>query len=155
MQNSRSTSAVLHELRYTLALMLLFLPRMALKTLSYLCVLSGSVVSDFLWSHEPSRQDYWSGLPLPTPGDLPDPGIKPTSLDFAYVTDNQNIAKPQKECEQNVIHRRIFCSLQITLLHPWRWFFLPQEKPWTLASVKALLTKEITWPLYFSSLYIT
>ena len=26
-----------------------------------------------------SRQEYWSGLPLPTP-DLPDPRIKPTSL---------------------------------------------------------------------------
>ena len=23
------------------------------------------------------RQEYWSGLPLPSPGDLPDPGIKP------------------------------------------------------------------------------
>ena len=23
------------------------------------------------------RQEYWSGLPFPTPGDLPDPGIKP------------------------------------------------------------------------------
>ena len=27
-----------------------------------------------------SRQEYWSRLPLPSPGDLPDPGIKPTSL---------------------------------------------------------------------------
>ena len=26
-----------------------------------------------------SRQEYWSGLPFPPPGDLPDPGIKPTS----------------------------------------------------------------------------
>ena len=26
-----------------------------------------------------SRQDYWSGLPFPSPGDLPDPGIKPRS----------------------------------------------------------------------------
>ena len=26
-----------------------------------------------------SRQEYWSGLPLPPPGDLPDPGIKPAS----------------------------------------------------------------------------
>ena len=26
-----------------------------------------------------SRQEYWSGLPFPSPGDLPDPGIKPTS----------------------------------------------------------------------------
>ena len=24
-----------------------------------------------------SRQEYWSGLPFPTPGDPPDPGIKP------------------------------------------------------------------------------
>ena len=27
-----------------------------------------------------SRQEYWSGLPFPSPGDLPDPGIKPGSL---------------------------------------------------------------------------
>ena len=26
-----------------------------------------------------SRQEYWSGLPLPSPGDLPDPGIEPWS----------------------------------------------------------------------------
>ena len=26
-----------------------------------------------------SRQEYWSGLPFPSPGDLPDPGIEPTS----------------------------------------------------------------------------
>ena len=24
-----------------------------------------------------SRQEYWSGLPIPSPGDLPDPGIEP------------------------------------------------------------------------------
>ena len=24
-------------------------------------------------------QEYWSGLPFPSPGDLPDPGIKPGS----------------------------------------------------------------------------
>ena len=27
-----------------------------------------------------SRQEYWSGLPFPPPGDLPDPGIEPLSL---------------------------------------------------------------------------
>ena len=26
-----------------------------------------------------SRQEYWSGLPFPSPGDLPDPGTKPGS----------------------------------------------------------------------------
>ena len=29
--------------------------------------------------HGLSRQEYWSGLPFPSPGDLPDPGIKPRS----------------------------------------------------------------------------
>ena len=29
-----------------------------------------------------SRQEYWSGLPLPSPGDLPDPRIKPRSPTF-------------------------------------------------------------------------
>ena len=27
-----------------------------------------------------SRQEYWSGLPFPSPGNLPDPGVKPASL---------------------------------------------------------------------------
>ena len=30
-------------------------------------------------SMEISRQEYWSGLPFPSPGDLPDPGIEPGS----------------------------------------------------------------------------
>ena len=30
-------------------------------------------------SMEFSRQEYWNGLPFPSPGDLPDPGIKPRS----------------------------------------------------------------------------
>ena len=31
-------------------------------------------------SMEYPRQEYWSGLPFPIPGDFPDPGIEPTSL---------------------------------------------------------------------------
>ena len=31
-------------------------------------------------SMEFSRQEYWSGSPFSTPGDPPDPGIKPTSI---------------------------------------------------------------------------
>ena len=36
------------------------------------------------------RQEYWSGLPFPSPGDLPDPGVKPTSPALAggfFVTE--------------------------------------------------------------------
>ena len=53
-------------------------------------VLSRSVVSDPWRLHvlQPtrllcpwgfSRQEYWSGQPIPSPGELPDPGIKPRS----------------------------------------------------------------------------
>ena len=50
-----------------------------------------SVMSDSLLPHELyavhqaplsmgfPRKEYWSGLPFPPPGHLPDPGIKPTS----------------------------------------------------------------------------
>ena len=46
-----------------------------------------SVVSDSFQPQTPlsmgfPRQEYWSGLPVPSPRDLPDPGIEPTSLDI-------------------------------------------------------------------------
>ena len=37
----------------------------------------GSSVHEIL--QEFSRQGYWSGLPFPSPGDLSNPGIEPTS----------------------------------------------------------------------------
>ena len=33
-----------------------------------------------------SRQDYWSGLPFPFPGGLPDPGIEPGSPTLQAAT---------------------------------------------------------------------
>ena len=38
-----------------------------------------TVAHQVLLSMEFSRQEYWSGLPFPSPGDLPEPGIEPTS----------------------------------------------------------------------------
>ena len=58
----------------------------------YVCVCS--IVSNFLtpWTvasqvslpMEFSRQEYWCGLPFPPPGDLSNPGIKPTSLGLLH-----------------------------------------------------------------------
>ena len=39
----------------------------------------GTVACQTPLSMEFSKQEYWSGLPFPSPGDLPDPGIEPTS----------------------------------------------------------------------------
>ena len=38
-----------------------------------------TVAQQALLSMELSRQEHWSGLACPPPGDLPDPGVKPTS----------------------------------------------------------------------------
>ena len=38
------------------------------------CILLAALSMEF------SRQEYWNGLPFPTPGDSPDLGIEPTSL---------------------------------------------------------------------------
>ena len=45
-----------------------------------LCVMLWTVASQVPLSMGFSRQDYWSGLLFPLPGDLPDTGIEPASL---------------------------------------------------------------------------
>ena len=53
-----------------------------------ICMCAKSGLSAILWTvalQAPlsmgfSRQEYWSGLPCPPPGDLPDPGMEPVSL---------------------------------------------------------------------------
>ena len=55
--------------------------------LSHICMVSCVRVFVTPWtvahqaplSTDFSRQDYWSQLPLPPPGDFPDPGIEPES----------------------------------------------------------------------------
>ena len=42
------------------------------------------------------RQEYWSGLPFPSPDNLPDPGIKPTSPALAGGLLNTAIWKAQR-----------------------------------------------------------
>ena len=70
----------------------------------HVCVLvSCSVMTDSvtLWTVDKappsmgfSRQEYWSGLPFPSPGDLPDPGIEPRSL--ALQADALTSEPPEK-----------------------------------------------------------
>ena len=41
-----------------------------------------------------SRQEHWSGLPFPSPGDLPNPGIEPGSPEFQV--DSLSSEPPEK-----------------------------------------------------------
>ena len=54
-----------------------------MEVLSHCCVqffaTPWTVVQQTLLSMEFSRQEYWSGLPCPSPGDLLDPGVEPGS----------------------------------------------------------------------------
>ena len=75
-----------------------------------------------------SRQEYWSGLPFPPPGDLPDPGIKLRSP--ALQADSlpseppgnpksHGVATPQKDCAKD--------------------FYYFDHQDWALLSQKPLL----------------
>ena len=61
----------------------IYTPKVKVKVKSLSCVLlfvtSWTVAYQASVSMEFSRQEYWSGLPFPSPGDLPDPGIEPRS----------------------------------------------------------------------------
>ena len=48
------------------------------------------------------RQEYWSGLPFPSPGDLPNPGIKPRSpaLEADALTSGQVFLRPGLFCNK-------------------------------------------------------
>ena len=52
------------------------------------------------------RQEYWSGLPFPSPGDLPDPGIEPGSptlqarLSHREALDGQKIQSNNKKWQE-------------------------------------------------------
>ena len=89
-------------------------PCLAVKTLvltTGVCVcsvMSGSFLTPWTGSHQTpltiefSRQEYWSGLPFPPAGDLPNPGVNPMSPSLAgkYLTTEppgkpgQGIPKP-------------------------------------------------------------
>jgi len=50
-------------------------------------------------SMEFSRQEYWSGLPFPTPGNLPNLGIKPTSPASPALAGEFFTTEPPRSCK--------------------------------------------------------
>ena len=78
-----------HHGHWTVSLKSVTVVKFLLCVRVHVCLLT-SVVSDSLWpmylarqaplSMGFSRQEYCNRLPCPPPGDLPDPGIKPSSL---------------------------------------------------------------------------
>ena len=48
-----------------------------------------------------SKQEYWSGLPFPSPGDLPNPGIKSALTCRFFTTETPN---PSNYASEHAIH---------------------------------------------------
>ena len=58
-----------------------------------------------------SRQEYWSGFPCPSPGDLPNAGIKPTSLmSLALAGGSFTTSLIAKKSEE---YKRIYSDLSL------------------------------------------
>ena len=59
-----------------------------------------------------SRQEYWSGLPFPSPGDLPNPGIKPVSPALAGKFFTTEPPEKPKEVYVSFINQHVNIDLQ-------------------------------------------
>ena len=61
-----------------------------------------------------SRQEYWSGVPFPSPGDLPDSGIKPGSPAFqAYALTSEPPGKPLRYTHSLAYQTRCKVTLKL------------------------------------------
>ena len=92
-------------------------------TVSLVCInivrVSHSIMSDSVtpWTvaHQAplsmgfSRQEYWSGLPFPSPGGLPDPGIEPPSPalqvdSFSSKPPGELCLLPYRNSDESIFH---------------------------------------------------
>ena len=89
-----------------------------------LFVIPWAVARQASLSLEFSRQEYWSGLPFPSPGDPPDPGIEPESPgqqhDVRLFNQEKRVKKAFSVLIRNKLHQpKNFCySLHLLLGFP-------------------------------------
>ena len=77
-----------------------------------------------------SRQEYWSRLPFPSPGNLPDPGIEPRS---STLQADALTSEPLKKAEHQIV--------DAFELQCWR---RPLKVPWTARRSNQSILKEIS-----------
>ena len=71
-----------------------------------------------------SRQEYWSGLPFPSPGDLPDPGVehKPPALQVNSLS-LSHLGSPSICLDYYYFKKYLFIWLHLSCgLPKWRWW---------------------------------
>ena len=96
------------------------------------------------------RQEYWSGLPLPSPGKrgLPDPGIKSTSL--AFLSDSFFTTEPPGKPTH---FGSAMIGLAVIAFELWCWRRLLRV-PWTARRSNQSILKEISPEYSFEGLVL-
>ena len=102
-----------------------------------------------------SRQEYWSGVPLPSPGDLPDPGIEPGSP--ALWADASPSEPPGKSTvrvrEVNKLGKRLRAWVSMCVCVWWditwkwlgRWHLSPELQGWAMKVTRDAGTGNGIW----------
>ena len=86
-------------------------------------------------------QEYWSGLPFPSPGDLPDPGVEPRSptlqVDSLLCEPTGEARRPLKKLKFHIINvsRIILTSIS----HSSYKTILGKHGEWGIQDTKCLL----------------
>ena len=88
-----------------------------------------------------SRQEYWRGLPFPSPGDLPDPGIKLGSP--AFQADTLTFEPPGKPRET----WKYLFKKKLYFIFNWEIIILPTVMWWLLPYINMNKSQVLTCPL--------
>ena len=100
------------------------------------------------WSMGFSRQEYWNGLPFPSQGDLPNPGVEPRSP--ALQADSLPTELRGKPLDENLNpHKKLrIRDIYVCMLSHVRLFAIP----WTIQPAKLLCPWNLSWQGYWSVL---
>ena len=100
-----------------------------------------------------SRPEYWSGLPLPSPEDLPDPGIEPMSpvilhcRQILYSLSHQGIPPNSHSLLKLMSIELVMPSSHLIFCHPL--LLLPSTFP-SIRIFSSESVLHIRWPKYWS-----
>ena len=93
-----------------------------------------------------SRQGYWSGLPFPSPGDLPNPGIEPRSPALQADSLPTELQGKPSDCANTSDNRTNYCTMLIFLFFKKAFIYLLSL--WFFFSTTCLSND---WHIYFSN----
>ena len=99
------------------------------------------------------RQEYWSGLPFPPPGDLPNSGTEPTSLEFPALAGGFLTTTPPGKAKIELYDQQItgWKPNPSDNSAPWRLFPSPTGQAICCLSGSKIHLEHCSLPLYFYS----